>query len=84
MSSPVVRLSPAVPQRLPAADTVTRDFDALFARIATALGDDFSAARQLLALLERAGGRLGELDRKQLGTLMVSGGHQLTLSCRRK
>ena len=83
MAGPVVRLNPVPPQRLPAADAATRDFDLMFTRLAAALGDDFGAARQLLALLERAAGRLGELDRRQLGRLMVSAGHEIGLSCRR-
>jgi hypothetical protein len=42
---------------------------------------DFASAARAVAALEAFAGRLNEVDRLQLGRLMVSAGHQLVLSC---
>jgi hypothetical protein len=50
------------------------------------IGSDFNfaAARMLLVMLEALSMRLDEISRLQLGRLLVSTGHEITLSCRRK
>jgi hypothetical protein len=46
------------------------------------LGNDFLAAKTLIAVVELASASMGQLDRLQLGRLMVSSGHSITLTCR--
>jgi hypothetical protein len=41
-------------------------------------GGEFNAARQLVALLEASAPCMPELDRQQLGRLMVTAGHSIT------
>jgi hypothetical protein len=52
----------------------------MFGRLSAALGNDFLAAKTLVGLVEVAAARMGEIDRLQLGRLMVSSGHAVTLS----
>jgi hypothetical protein len=43
---------------------------------------DFASAARAVAALEAFAGRLNEIDRLQLGRLMISSGHAVTLTCR--
>jgi hypothetical protein len=44
-------------------------------------GDDFSACRKLIALVEAAAPLLNELDRVQVSRLMSSTAHAILLTC---
>ena len=46
-------------------------------------GDDFGAARMLVALVEHVAPAMNEIDRRQLGRLMTAAGHAIQLSCER-
>jgi hypothetical protein len=89
MSDPVARVvrlngSSRPPTSRPPAlvDISARELEAMFGRLSAALGNDFLAAKTLIGLAEVSAARMGEVDRLQLGRLMVSSGHAITLSCR--
>jgi hypothetical protein len=63
-------------------DEVRRCGTQSFDRLSASLGNDFQAARTLVGMVESAATRMNELDRLQLGRLMVSSGHSITLTCR--
>jgi hypothetical protein len=74
---------PSASTPAPVGEISTRDLELLFGRLSASLGNDFIAAKTLVGLVEAAAARMGELDRLQLGRLMVSSGHAVTLTCRR-
>ena len=59
-------------------------FESLQRQLNLPHGDDFTASRILIAMLEHVALSLNELDRQQLGRLMVSAGHEIGLSTRRQ
>jgi hypothetical protein len=58
------------------------ELDMLFHQLAIPQGQEFFACTRMVALLEAWSPRLNKVDRMHLGRLMVSGGHQITLSCK--
>ena len=62
------------PVRPPAFERLQQDLRLPF-------GDDFTACRQLVAMIEAIAPLMSELDRQQLGRLMTAAGHQIGLSC---
>jgi hypothetical protein len=59
-------------------------FDQLAHHLNVPIGHDFMAAKTLIAMIEAVAPRMNEIDRLQIGRLMVSTGHEITLSCRRR
>jgi hypothetical protein len=59
-------------------------FDQLAQHLNVPIGHDFMAAKTLIAMIEAVAARMNEIDRLQIGRLMVSTGHEITLSCRRR
>jgi hypothetical protein len=55
-------------------------FEQLMRQMNVPYGDPFSACRRLVGLVEAVGPTMSELDRRQLGRLMVSTGHALQLA----
>ena len=47
-------------------------------------GDDFTACRTPIALIEAAAPCLSELDRMQIGRLMSSTAHSIILTCNKR
>jgi hypothetical protein len=59
------------------------ELDYMLCQLALPAGHNFLAATRLVAMLEAIAPRLNEVDRLQLGRLMVSTGHSITLTCRK-
>lgn len=59
-------------------------FERLMQQMGVPYGDGFTACRKLVALVEHVAPAMNEIDRLQLGRLMVSTGHEIGLSCRRR
>jgi hypothetical protein len=55
--------------------------DYMLRQLALPAGHNLLAATRLVAMLEAVAPRLNEVDRLQLGRLMVSTGHAITLTC---
>jgi hypothetical protein len=72
----VVRID-AVP-RLPA-DIPAGQLDLMFGQLCSVLGDRFSAARSLIALLERSTGEMSALDQQHISRLMSASAHSILL-----
>ena len=56
-------------------------FERLQQQMGLMCGDDFTACRQLIALVEAVAPSMSELDRRQLSRIMSSTGHSILLSC---
>jgi hypothetical protein len=56
-------------------------FDRLALQLGLPCSDDFTIARQLLALLEAAAPSMSATDRLQLSRIMSATAHAITLSC---
>jgi hypothetical protein len=59
-------------------------FDQLAQHLNVPIGHDFMAAKMLIAMIEAVAPRMNEIDRLQIGRLMVATGHEISLSCRRR
>ena len=59
-------------------------FERLMQQMGVAHGDDFGAARLLVALIEHTAPMMNEIDRLQLARIMSATAHSITLSCRRQ
>ena len=56
-------------------------FERLTQELRLPYGDDFTAARQLVGLIEAAAPLLCELDRLQLSRIMSATAHSIALTC---
>jgi len=59
-------------------------FERLQQELQLPYGDDFTAARQLLAMIEGVAPIMSEIDRLQLARIMSATAHAITLSCDRR
>jgi hypothetical protein len=59
-------------------------FDQLAQHLNVPIGHDFMAAKTLIAMIEAVAPRMNEIDRLQIGRLIISTGHEITLSCRQR
>ena len=64
------------PVRPPAFERLQRELQLPF-------GDDFTAARQLVAMIEAIAPSMSELDRRQLARIMSATAHSILLTCDR-
>jgi hypothetical protein len=62
------------------ADVSTSDLEHLFGQLAASFGNDFIAAKTLIAMLEVAASKMSALDRTQIARLMTSTGHSILLT----
>ena len=56
-------------------------FEFLAQHLNVPIGHDFMTAKTLLAIIEAAAPRMNEVDKVQLGRLMVATGHAIALRC---
>ena len=58
------------------------DVDVMLRQLTALPVHDFASVARMVAVLEALALQLSEVDRLQLGRLMVSSGHSVTLTCR--
>ena len=58
-------------------------FEFLAQHLNVPIGHDFMTAKTLIAMIEAVAPRMSEIDQVQLGRLMVSTGHEITIKSRR-
>ena len=56
-------------------------FERLMQDMGVSYGDEFTACRRLVALIEAVAPRLNEVDRTQVARLMSSTAHAISLTC---
>jgi hypothetical protein len=57
-------------------------FEMLAQHLNVPIGHDFMTAKTLIAMIEAAAPQMSKVDQVQLGRLMVSTGHQITINSR--
>jgi hypothetical protein len=71
-------------ERASATPLAASELDIMKRQLNAPSGYDFVAATRTVAMLEAFAQRLNVVDRLHLGRLMVSSGHSITLTCRKR